>query len=384
MQGNKTWRDSGAAKALDDGGRGAVAIRRRFVSQRFKSSGKATPLRATPSITPPHPRPDVLGPDLAGTWHSCAKPDKRCLIACAGANPALQCIAAAVGDQSTEIHGQAVGTLDVSLGDWRERPRAVATSRQARDRMMNINGISGNIYPLSPLPPGYNTSPGSTAYASSPIGSKNNSGQVGTLVSAIFQALSQSGISGTSSASSSGSRSTVASSSNPLQALGSFMQTLISALQNQSSPGGQAAPPPPVNSAAAAATSSNEASSRAASAAASAPSSNGSGTVARTSTLYHLGRRGGHDGGASRIESNLQGLIQQLSSGSSSTSPSIATAAFNSTSSLDSLQQSFQDLTNSLGNTSGSASASLGNFLQAFSQNLEKLGSTGNILNTQA
>ncbi|MFA6232389.1 MAG: hypothetical protein WC617_19785 [Rhodanobacter sp.] len=250
--------------------------------------------------------------------------------------------------------------------------------------MMNINGISGNIYPASPILPGYNTSISSTGYSRSPLGGNSNSGQVGTFVSAIFQALSQSGISGASSATSASTTSTSVSSSNPLQALGSFMQTLISALQNQSSPSGRAVPTPPATSAAAAATSSTEASSSAASATVSAPSINASGTVARTSTPYHHGRRGVHGGGASRIESNLQDLIQQLSSGASTSGATTSSATAASGSTLDSLQQSFQALTGSLGNSSGSASTSLGNFLQAFSQNLERLGSTGNIVNTQA
>lgn len=248
---------------------------------------------------------------------------------------------------------------------------------------MNINGISGSIYPVSPIPSGYHPATGSMGDGSSAIGGNSNSGQVGSFVSAIFQALSQSGISGTSSAT-----STSASGSNPLQALGSFMQTLISVLQDQSSPSGQAAAKPAATSSAAAATAITTASSSAAPTT-SAPLSNVSPSLALVSGHYRHGRHGGHGGGPSQIESNLQSLIQQLSSGATATStssarPSSATGACTSTSALGSLQQSFQVLTSSLGNPSSSASAGLGNFLQAFSQNLERLGSTGNIVNTQA
>ena len=229
---------------------------------------------------------------------------------------------------------------------------------------MNINGISGSIYPASPIPPGYNPSTSSIGHSSSPIGGNSNSGQVGSFVSAIFQALSQSGIAGTSSATATSGTSTNAPRSNPLQALGSFMQTLISVLQDQSPPSGQAATQSPVAATAASTTS--------------APSTNSTPSLALVSGHYRHGRHSGHGGGPSQIEANLQSLIQQLSSGvtatsTSSATPSRATDAYTSASALGSLQQSFQVLTSSLGNPSGSASAGLGNFLQAFSQNLEKI-----------
>ncbi|MDE1893399.1 MAG: hypothetical protein KGM46_05570 [Pseudomonadota bacterium] len=211
--------------------------------------------------------------------------------------------------------------------------------------MMNINGMSASIYPISPLLPGYHTPGGSGGNGT--IGGDSHAGQVGSLVAAIFQALSQSGVAGTSSATATGS-----SRSNPLQALGSFMQTLISALQNPSATTAQPASP---SSSAAASTS-------------------GVVAVARSSGYYRQARLGGH-GAPSPIESNLQDLIQQLSSGTSSAGASAP---------LDSLQQSFQALSSSLGNTPGSASRGLGNFLQAFAHNLERLGSTGTIVNTRA
>ncbi|MCX7178652.1 MAG: hypothetical protein NTX56_07735, partial [Proteobacteria bacterium] len=93
----------------------------------------------------------------------------------------------------------------------------------------------------------------------------------------------------------------------------------------------------------------------------------------------------------SKNDSNKKKKIQQLS-----TSPSAAPTAGSpeavsasggatttaATNSAAPLQQSYQNLLSALG-ASGKAS-SLGNFLQALSQNLQGIGTSGNVVNTHA
>ena len=81
------------------------------------------------------------------------------------------------------------------------------------------------------------------------------------------------------------------------------------------------------------------------------------------------------------MESNLQSLIQQFSS-SPPASTTAGSSAPSSTSAGSALQQSYQNLLGALG-VSGNSS-SLGGFLQALSQNLQGMGTSGNVVNTQA
>ncbi len=78
---------------------------------------------------------------------------------------------------------------------------------------------------------------------------------------------------------------------------------------------------------------------------------------------------GSHHGGIGKMEANLQSLIQQLSSGTSM-SPVDA-----------SLQQSYQNLIGTQGATGNQSS--LTSLLQTLSQNLQGVGMTGNIVNSQ-
>ena len=196
--------------------------------------------------------------------------------------------------------------------------------------------------------------------------SGGGSGSPGAILDAVFQALSQAGISGGSAANSSSAPSTTTSASdqNPLQALGAFMHDLFSALQNQ---GGQAAQGAQTS---AQGTSDSDGDHR----------GTGSGASGAPRGHHHHG-----GGGVARMESNLQSLIQQLSSSDSTSSATdtsgSSTATVSATNSSSTLQQSYQNLLSSLGLSGGSSS--LGNFLQALSQNLQDLGSTGNVVNTQ-
>ena len=197
--------------------------------------------------------------------------------------------------------------------------------------------------------------------------SGGGSGSPGAILDAVFQALSQAGISGGSAANSSSAPSTTTSASdqNPLQALGAFMHDLFSALQNQ---GGQAAQGAQTS---AQGTSDSD------------RGHGGTGTSAVSGAPRGHHHHGG--GGVAHMESNLQSLIQQLSSSDSTSSATdtsgSSTATASATNSSSALQQSYQNLLSSLGLSGGSSS--LGNFLQALSQNLQDLGSTGNVVNTQ-
>ncbi|MEO8746522.1 MAG: hypothetical protein ABI379_02540 [Rhodanobacter sp.] len=253
---------------------------------------------------------------------------------------------------------------------------------------MNINSLSGYFNSVPALPPNH-APPTSATSSGNSVGAVGiDSKAAGTFVSATFRALSQTGVPGTLSVASASSVGSLASisplartcSSNPLEDLGSFMHTLITALQNQAAHAGQAAAASPVPARAA-----GTPSSMGMPAATSAGGNGGVGNASR----HHQYRQGAPGGGTSQIESSLQNLMQQLSPGSStawttSTPGTAATGVTTDGPALDLLQQSFQTLTNSLGNASGSASTSLSNFLQAFARSLESFGSTGNIVNTHA
>lgn len=184
------------------------------------------------------------------------------------------------------------------------------------------------------------------------------SAEGGAFIDAIASALSSVGMtaspaSSSSSAFASSQSSSVSDGSNdtnattdPAQALGAFLHTLMSSLhaQNGTAAGTEGAQPPgpaPVEG------------------------------------------RGGR-GRPGDIESDLQSLIQSLASDSSSSS---ASSASDSTSEL---QQSFADLLNALGgntassDSSSDSSARLSGFLQALSSNLSGASSSGNLINTSA
>ncbi len=205
--------------------------------------------------------------------------------------------------------------------------------------------------------------------ASTATGSNAEAGGPSALMDAVFSALSQAGVTGSTANSSAPPSSATPSSSgqDPLQALGAFMHNLFASLQSQ---GGQAATPsaqPPAQGGGDA----DGDHDGSAAASVSAPSGG------------HHHHHGG--GGASQIESNLQSLIQQVSAsapGTAATSSSGAIAASPIASTSSTLQQSYQNLLSALG-VSGSSS-SLSSFLQALSQNLQGMSSSGNVVNTQA
>jgi hypothetical protein len=172
----------------------------------------------------------------------------------------------------------------------------------------------------------------------------SSSGKGGLLASAIKQALSQIGATGSST-------SAAAGTTDPQQALGLFIQNLFAALGAQA---GQAA-------AAQGGKDSDGDNDGSSASSVSAPSGSG----------HHH-----HGGGKGGLEAKLQSLVQQLST--SSTSP----ARDGSTvSPLSALQQSFQSLLGSLG-ASGDP-ATLRGFLQTLSQDLQGVSPTGNMIDQQ-
>lgn len=174
----------------------------------------------------------------------------------------------------------------------------------------------------------------------------------GGFVSAINQALSQIGVSGSAPSAATG---TASAAQDPLQALSNFVHNLFAALQAQ----GAAQP-------------------GAAQGGDSDGDNDGSGASAAAGVARHQG--GGN------IASRLQSLIQQLSASSSSTSGSSTSGTTpttdTSSSVLAALQQSFQNLLSSQG-ASGSQ-ATLGSFLQTLAQDLPGASPAGNIVQTQA
>lgn len=189
------------------------------------------------------------------------------------------------------------------------------------------------------------------------------SGSGGKVASAIGQALAQLGVSPatTSGTSNAASTSDTSSTVDPQQALAAFMQNLFAALQPQTSQ-----PATATNGSAVSTTNGNDGASAIAS---------GSGTG--------TGHRHHHGGGISKLEDDLQSLIQQLSSASDQGASGSSSSRPNSSSSADdALQQSFNNLLASNGG-SGS-SATLSNFLQSLSQNLQGTPAIGNVVSTKA
>lgn len=164
----------------------------------------------------------------------------------------------------------------------------------------------------------------------------------GKLLQAISAALSQIGVGGTQTSSTSGNASS-SSSQDPAQALASFMQDLMAALQAQhGSQGG----------------------------------SNSDGDNDGSGSVRHAG------GQRPNIQADLQSLIQQLSTSNNTTSTAGTAGGGSSNDTLSSLQQSFQNLVNSFGGSTDSAG--LGAFLQAFAGNMQDAGALGNVVKAQA
>jgi hypothetical protein len=163
---------------------------------------------------------------------------------------------------------------------------------------------------------------------------------------AITQALSQLGLGGTSSASTTGTVNAVDSSSatnatgDPTQALASFMQSLMAALHAQGSQN-------------------------------SGSDSDGYGDRSgKASGIQGAGHH--HDLGA-----DLHSLIAKLSSASSGSS----TSGSSSDSTLTELQASFQTLVSALGGSD--SKATLSSFLQNFSNNMSGASSSGNVVSAK-
>jgi len=204
------------------------------------------------------------------------------------------------------------------------------------------------------------------------VGSTSPSGKTGNnFVQAITSALSQLGVSPTSSGKDSdddtGSGSTTkagsttstsgttgtsstSSSQTPDQALQAFVQTLLAAIQSQVS---------------------------------------GSGASSSGSGHHH------HGGGIGKVESGIQSLIDQLSAasstgGSTGSSPTSGTTAASTgsdstttgNSALSALQSSFNNLL-SVDGLSGSSST-LSGFLKNLESNLQGSGTSGNVVHTKA
>ncbi len=188
---------------------------------------------------------------------------------------------------------------------------------------------------------------------------KSSSGSQGRggFASAIDQALSELGVSSAGSKPTNSSTTDPSSNQDPQQALASFMQNLLSALHGSAS--SQSGIGKNVDD-------DNETS------------------IKSTGGVSHGGRHS-HGMGASKVEQNLQSLIQQLNTSNASNSNSTSTTSGTLQPSANSsgvLQQSFSDLLNANG-IAGNHS-SLSNFLQTLSKDLQGATASGNIISTNA
>ena len=89
----------------------------------------------------------------------------------------------------------------------------------------------------------------------------------------------------------------------------------------------------------------------------------------------------------SKIEADIQNLIQELTSSTSSSGTTSTSNSGTTSSALSDLQTSFQNLINALngsGSTNSSSTSSLETFLSNLASNLEGSSSTGNIVATKA
>lgn len=225
---------------------------------------------------------------------------------------------------------------------------------------MSVSGISGSSNWFSQLSQiGKLSGSGATAGSRpTPPPDGKGGGKNGGLIDTVLQTLSSLGLSPSPTASSSSSSAAAAASassdstsptsstsaSDPGQALASFMQSLMGALQAQGSSGSLAT-----------------------------KDSDGD-DDGSTQTLSGGHRR--HSGAASGsgdLQSKVQSLASSLSNGSDATS---------STSASSSLDSSFQNLLNALGQSNNTTSAS--DFLQAFASKLQSSSPLGNMINTTA
>jgi hypothetical protein len=150
-----------------------------------------------------------------------------------------------------------------------------------------------------------------------------------TFISAIASALSDIGVTASSAAGAS-------AGTDPAQALGGFLQTLMQTLHTQ-----------------------NAASSDATAAQGSAPAQ----------------AHGHHGGKGGDMQADLKGLIASLGSTGTDSTTSGATSD---------LSSSFKNLLGALGADGSDSSAKLGQFLQTLSSKLESSGPAGNLVNTTA
>lgn len=172
----------------------------------------------------------------------------------------------------------------------------------------------------------------------------------GKLFQAISAALSQIGAGSNPASSDTVGSSSSSSTQDPAKALASFMQELMAALQSQHKVQGGG--------------------------------TQGSGDSDGDNDGSGGVRAGGH---RHNIQADLQSLLQQLSASTSASSATgiSATDPNSINGSLTGLQQSFQNLVSSFGG-SGATAGSLGDFLQAFANNMQGESAVGNVVKTQA
>ena len=211
--------------------------------------------------------------------------------------------------------------------------------------MSSISSIYGNSLSLSQVTSASTTSQQGADSDGDNDGSRvGSSAKGGSFASAVIQALSQLGVSavplttsGTSAdataSATTNTGSTASAKQDPQQALGVFLHDLFTALHGDQS---------------------------------NSSDPNQTADASGTSGHHHH-----HGGGLSKIESQLQNLIQQLSSSSNSTNPtgSSTDATGTSNSATATLQSDFQNLLDSVG-ASGNQT-SLSSFLSSIASNLQ-------------
>lgn len=225
---------------------------------------------------------------------------------------------------------------------------------------MSVSGISGSSNWFSQLSQiGKLSGSGATSGSRPPPPPDGQGGgKGGGLIDTVLQTLSSLGLSPSPAASSASSSSSTTSSTSsdstsstastaandPGQALASFMQSLMGALQAQGSSGSLAT-----------------------------KDSDGDDDGSTQALSGGHRRHAGAAGGSGDLESKVQSLIGSLSNGSDATS---------STSASSSLDSSFQNLLSALGQSNSTTSAS--DFLQAFASKLQSSSPLGNMINTTA
>jgi hypothetical protein len=203
---------------------------------------------------------------------------------------------------------------------------------------INNSAVTQLLYPTLPSITGSGSDTDSGTGSSS-VGAVGSSGS--RFANAISQALTQIGVTPTTTSSASTSDTSSSTTQDPTQAAQAFASALFAALHAQNSSNGASA------------------------------SGGGSDGVPKVG--------GHHGGGGGKMEGGLQQLIQNLNSGttSSDTSGTSGTSDANST-----LQTAFDNLVAANGGTTGSASLSA--FLQNLSQDMQGAPSSGNVVSTSA